>query len=308
MVLNAERVTLDEFEGLFDECSNWGRWGSSDDRGTLNTIRPEHVSDAAALVRLGVSVPCGRTVDKEPAIDIARPAAHHMTKLPAEYIDGYMGASCDYLGAECHGEVLSHIDALCHISYKGKLYNDRDVSTVTSRGAQHGGLETMSAGITGRGVLLDIAAVHGVDWLEPGTLVGEHDLDTAAAGVDVGPGDIVLIRTGHATRRRTQGPFDSAHEKAGLHPRAMKWFKDRDVAALGFDGDGDAAPHAVAELKCPIHILGIAAMGMPFMDALDLDALAAQCRESNRWVFMFTLSPIPVEGATGCLVNPLAIF
>ncbi len=87
----------------------------------------------------------------------------------------------------------------------------------------------------------------------------------------------MLIRTGHALRREVEGPWDSAHYKAGLHPRAMPWFKDRDVVALGFDGDGEAEPHGFADIGAPIHVLGITAMGLHFFDALTFEQLAAEC-------------------------------
>jgi hypothetical protein len=38
------------------ELSNWGRWGKTDQRGTVNLITPERVQAAAALVKEGYSV------------------------------------------------------------------------------------------------------------------------------------------------------------------------------------------------------------------------------------------------------------
>ena len=104
------------------------------------------------------------------------------------------------------------------------------------------------------------------------------------------------------------GPWDSANHKAGLHPRAMPWFKEREVAALGFDGDGDAAPHPCPSVHVPIHVLGINATGLHFFDALDLEDLAAECAERPRWEFFFVALPIRLKGGTGCLINPVAMF
>jgi kynurenine formamidase len=119
---------------------------------------------------------------------------------------------------------------------------------------------------------------------------------------------VVLLRTGHALRRKTHGPWDSAAAKAGLHPRAMPWLKDNEIAAIGFDGDGDPAPHPCPGVRAPIHVLGINAMGLHFLDALDLDDLAQHCAGEGRFEFYFAVAPLRVRGATGCAVNPLAIF
>jgi kynurenine formamidase len=159
-------------------------------------------------------------------------------------------------------------------------------------------------------VLLDIAGLHGVRWLGGGYQISAADLDAAAAavGVTVQSGDVVLIRTGHALRRRTEGPWDSAHDKAGLHPRALPWLAERQIAALGSDGDCDAAPSACPVIAIPAHVLGITAMGLHFFDALALDDIAAECARQGRHEFLFTAAPLHAAGATGTAINPLAIF
>ncbi|MEU0478873.1 cyclase family protein [Streptosporangium sp. NPDC006013] len=173
-----------------------------------------------------------------------------------------------------------------------------------------GGLEVAEAGITGRGVLLDIAALHGRQWLDPGHAIGRDELEAAerSSGVNVRTGDIVLIRTGQFARREQDGPWDSAQAKAGLDVAAMPWFAEREVSALGFDGDGDVEPSRVPSVEAPVHVLGITAMGLHFFDALGLDDLASACAMRRRYEFLFTAAPIRLTGATGCLINPLALF
>lgn len=305
-------VTIDEFDGLFTRCSNWGRWGSADTKGALNHLGPEQLTAAAALVRAGVAVPCGRTLATEPAADNPSPALHYLTRLPSldNAPDSRLGVASDFIGLQCHGEVQSHLDALCHISFDGRLYNGWPAGSVTMTGASHCGLEVASGGIISRGVLLDIAAQHDQRWLPGGFSISGEDLAAAeaAAGISVRKGDVALIRTGQALRREVEGPWDSANLKAGLHPRAMPWLKDRDVSALGFDGDGECEPHGYAGIGAPIHVLGITAMGLHFFDALTLELLAAECARQGRYEFMFAALPVLATGATGCAVNPVAIF
>lgn len=220
------------------------------------------------------------------------------------------GVAADFLGIECHGEVHSHLDALCHISYRARLYNGWPASSVTVEGASVCHLGDLHSGIISRGVLLDIAAFRGVPWLTGGQAIGPEELSEAedSAGLTVGAGDIVLLRTGHALRRKTDGPWDSANDKAGLHPRAMPWLKDRDIAAIGFDGDGDPAPCACVGIRFPIHVLGITAIGLHFFDALWLEDLASECARQQRAEFLFVALPLRADGATGCAVNPVGIF
>jgi kynurenine formamidase len=304
-------VSPTEFDELFERCCNWGRWGTDDQRGTLNHLTPERTVAAARLIESGTSVSCARVVDVDAAVDNPDPAEHEMTRLPVlEAPDQKAAAAFDRLAIACHGEVYSHVDALCHIAYRGKLYNDVDVDVVGVHGAERLGLEHLGSGITGRGVLLDVAALRGRPWLEAGETIDADDLERAeeAAGVTVGPGDVVLLRTGHALRREAQGPWDAAAAKAGLHPRAMPWLKDREIAAIGFDGEGDAAPHPVPSEHVPIHVLGINAMGLITFDALSFEALARACAERDRCAFFFTATPLRLVGGTGCAINPIAIF
>ena len=311
MTESEDLVSPAEFEDLYKRCSNWGRWGSEDRRGSLNFITGEHVTRAATLIRTGEVISCSRVLDTTPAVDNPTPAVHYMTSLPT--INGHTlapGVAADYLGVECHGEVHSHLDALCHIAYRGKLFNGWNADTVTEVGGSVGDLEDISTGIISRGVLLDIAALRGRRWLAGGDAVGPEELSRAeeAADVAVGPGDVVLLRTGHALRREIEGPWNSAAEKAGLHPRSMPWLKDREIAAIGFDGDGDAAPHCCPGVFAPIHLLGINAMGLHFFDALSLEDLAKECSVQERYEFFFSALPLRARGATGCAINPAAIF
>jgi kynurenine formamidase len=305
-------VSPEEFAELHHRCSNWGRWGADDQRGALNLITAHRTASAAALVSSGVSVSCAHPLDTEPAIDNPKPARHEMSLLPWPESPhrGGVGFASDALAVHCHGEVHSHLDALCHVGYRGQLFNGHPSSSVTETGAVFGGLEQVGPGIATRAVLLDVPRFRGVSWLDPGEMIGAEELTAVAQAqnVQLEPGDALLLRTGHGSRRRVEGPWDASMAKAGLHPRAMPWLAERDIAVFGCDADGDPAPHPCGSMAAPIHVLGINAMGLIFLDALNLDDVAGHCANLHRWEFFFVVQPIRLSGATGCVVNPLAIF
>jgi kynurenine formamidase len=221
--------------------------------------------------------------------------------------------SMDYLGCACHGDCHTHIDALCHIAYKGKLYNGKPVTSVTSQGAKIMDITAYAQGIVGRGVLLDIPRLRGVKWLEPGEAVTQEELEHAenAEGVRLGEGDIFLFRTGHHRRRLELGPWNNGYDgegKAGLDAASMRMLHDRKVAAFLPDGDGETVPSNVEGVAYPIHALQIAAMGMTAADSLQFEELVKVCEEEHRWEFMVVATPLRLPGGTGSLFNPIAIF
>jgi kynurenine formamidase len=161
-----------------------------------------------------------------------------------------------------------------------------------------------------RGVLLDIPRSRGVPWLEPGEHVFAEDLELAQReqGVEVQLGDIVLVRTGHTRRLAELGPWDTAGNKAGLHPTAMSPLAGRGIVALGSDGNSDTAPSSTEGVAFPIHVLALNAIGMLLLDYLNLEDLADACVSERRWEFMCVTAPLRVVGGTGSPVNPLAIL
>jgi kynurenine formamidase len=162
----------------------------------------------------------------------------------------------------------------------------------------------------GRGVLLDVPRVRGAPWVEPGEHIFREDLEAAerAQGVEVGPGDILLVRTGHMRRLAELGPWDTPAAKAGLHPRAASFVADRSVAALGSDGNNDTAPSTTEDVGFPIHVLALNAMGVHLFDYLQLEEVARHCEEAGRWEFLFTAAPLRILGGTGSPINPTAVF
>jgi kynurenine formamidase len=298
-------VSAHEFRELFDAVSNWGRWNEGGERGALNHLTPARVAAAARLAQSGVTITLSHQLPTEPRVDVPEPADHHMTMLPGD--DGF---AKDYVGADYHNEGLSHIDAFCHVAHEGLLFDGMPASSVTARGAQTGTIELLKDGLVGRGVLVDVPRTRGIRWVEPGEHVFREDLETAERdqGLTVGPGDILLVRAGHARRLAELEPWDTRKAKAGLHPTAAAFIAERGVAALGSDGNNDTAPSTTEDVGFPIHVLALNAMGVHLLDYLQLEDLARHCEAVGRWEFLFAAAPLRVAGGTGSLINPTAIF
>ena len=263
------------------------------------------------LVRDGITTTLSLPLNTHLAEHNPTPADHHMTALGAAVGDGgALHFNKDYVGADYHNDGHTHIDALSHVAYAGSLYNGRPEAVVTQDGARADSIEVLKDGLVGRGVLLDIPRVRGVPWLEPGDHIFRDDLETAERQQDVrvGQGDVLLIRTGHARRLQDLGSWDTPHAKAGLHPTALRFVADRDVAVLGSDGNSDTAPSSTEGVAFPIHVLTITAMGIHLLDYLQFEDLRSICEQKGRWEFLFMAAPLRIVGGTGSPLNPIAIF
>jgi kynurenine formamidase len=293
---------------------NWGRWGTDDTKGTLNYLRPEHVRRAASLVRIGRSISLSLPVNKLAGPDNPNPAIHFMaTGHDTDIGSGSLRFATDFLGMQFHGDCHTHVDALCHIAYRGQLYNARPAELVTTTGADVLDITEYAHGIAGRGVLLDIPRLRGVPWLDPGTAVTRVELEEAeqAQGVRLEEGDLFVFRTGHHRRRIELGPWDNGYDgegRAGLDVDAISLLHERHVAAFLPDGDGETVPSTVEGIGYPIHPLQITAMGMLTSDSLNLENIADACAADQRWEFMVVMAPLRIPKATGSPFNPIAVM
>jgi len=298
------RVTKADVDRWMTELSNWGRWGKDDQIGTLNLITIDKRKQALKLVRDGVSVSLAHTIDKDKAPDSPRPIGQQMT-LDAG------GHAMDLYTIWYHGSVITHIDSLCHYSFENKLYNGFDRSKIAEGpGCPNNGIEHQKNGVITRGILVDMPLLRKVPYLEPGTGIVPADLEEweKFAGVKIGSGDAVFIRTGRWVQRAQKGAWNVAASAAGEHASLMPWLKQRDVALLGNDAVNDVQPSGIDGVGRPIHQLAIVAMGLPLVDVMDLEAVAEQAAKLRRWEFLVTAAAVPVLGGTGFPLNPIATF
>ena len=305
-----DTVTAAQLDGWFESLSNWGRWGDDDQRGALNLITDAKRAEAASLVREGVAVSCAQELPKRPAPDNPTPVVHAMQGA-GDVTRGGMGGASDMIAINPHGYATTHLDALCHIFHNDQMYNGYPASLVTSLGARRNSIMAGQDGIVSRGVLLDIPAVRGVDYLEPGERILVADLEAAEErqGVRVTPGDILLVRTGRDERNAAEGRWDPMTDGlAGLSGETAPWLRERDVAVLGGDGVSDALPLLLPEWAMPIHALALVALGVHLIDNMQLSRVADACEELGRWEFQLTLAPLRLAQGTGSPVNPIALF
>ena len=203
---------------------------------------------------------------------------------------------------------FSHLDGLCHVFYKDKVYNGFDFpEIVTEDGCSRMGTTAMKNGLVTRGILVDMPRLKGVPYLEPGTKLYREDIEAweEQTGVTLSSGDALLLRTGRWARRAELGP---TREMSGWDASVMPFLAERDIALLGADSVHEA-PDSVPGLDVnPIHRFAIVARGMNLLDNLDLEAAAETAASLNRWEFMLVVAPLRVPGGTGSPVNPIAIF
>ena len=310
-----------EWLGYFDSLSNWGRWGPTDTLGTLNLITEAKVVAATKLVELGRSVSCGRVVefgDHCPTLEARTPPLHFFSwtgqRAPTQ---GGSGA-IDWLAIPLHGLHVTHIDAHSHAFWNGQMYNGQPATAVSAEaGARSGSIQALRHGLVTRGVLLDVPQALGVEVLPPGFAIGAAELDICIerSGVQMEPGDLLMVRTGYGRVRCSgQSPAADGNREApdlphlpGLGVAALPWLHQHNVAVVGTDTGTDARP-APYSFNAPVHVVAMCAMGMWVIDNLDLENLSEACERYGRSTFLVTVAPINLKNATGSPVNPVAVF
>lgn len=205
------------------------------------------------------------------------------------------------------GHTGTHIDALGHVSSHGKLAGGLDASATQTGGSglKDLGIEQVGPIVTS-GVLLDVAGLKGVTCLPLEYEVTPADLDAAedAAGVTVGPGDAVLIRTGWASRWPDQDQFiNTGGGTPGPGLAAANWLADRRVVATGTDTLVYEVVRPADNVR-PVHARLLVEAGIYIFETLNLEELA----RADVYSFVFVAAPLKLVGATASPISPLAIF
>jgi kynurenine formamidase len=301
-------------------CSNWGRWGEDDVRGTLNFLTDDKRVEGARLVRRGVSFSLAQPFDMNgPQTGWRRRTnpVHTMLDTGTDAERGTQGFPHGLGGADdvvfMPLQCSTQWDGLGHIFDHGRAWNGRAAGdVVTSDGDGVTGIETAAALIAGRGVLLDAGRVQGRDGELPDAfaITPEHlEAVIAAHSVSVGRGDIVLVRTGQLARAQRDGWGGYAGGPApGLSFTCARWLHGSQIAAIATDTWGfEVRPNEFDEAFQPLHQVVIPHIGLFIGEMWDLEALAKDCAADGRYEFWLTAAPIPVTGAVGAPVNPIAV-
>ncbi len=304
----------DDQRALAQRVSNWGRWGPDDQRGTLNLIDAAAILRGAAAVRRGVtfslSIPMDQRGPQTGRILGRRNPELHV--LQASY--AFTGDPADFATSDDEvttgTQSATHWDALAHAGYDGLLYNGVPADAISMEGgASKLGIEHFGPVVT-RGLLCDVARLKRVEWFDEPYAVTGADLDACldAAGLSVGAGDIVLVRTGQMHWLRAGDRNRYADISPGIGLDAVEWLHDHDVAAIAND------THVFEPYPCPgdnpylfpTHMIELRDVGMPQGQQWDLDALGADCAADGLYEFLLAATPLPVTHASGGLVAPTA--
>ena len=206
--------------------------------------------------------------------------------------------------------VGTHIDAFAHVSHDGRLLDGSDAAEA-GRGGRFAelGVHTI-APMVRRGVLLDIPAALGTPvGCEPGYEITPADLEAAVErqGTPIGAGDVVLVRSGW-------GRFFGSADRSvyigndsgvpGVGEAGAAWLADRGVHAAGADTIAfECLKPGSGHSVLPAHRVLLVERGVYIIETMALEELAADGVHE----FAFVLSPLPIFGATGSPVRPLAV-
>jgi kynurenine formamidase len=302
-----------EFTELARAVNNWGRWGADDERGTLNLITDDTVRAGVAAVHDGRSISLALPMSEDgPQLGFVKGRTNPIRTTIAHH--ELMGG--DEAGVRFNDDAVSmgvqaatHIDALAHVSYDGRMYNGFPTSVVDETGATRLGAEKLGA-IVSRGVLLDLAGAAGVGRLEGGHALTAADLDAAEefGKVTVSAGDIVLLRTGQIQHQLAGDKMAYSITTAGPSLQSVQWFRDRDVAVVATDNlSFEVFPGEIDGLFLPVHMVHIVDMGLVQGQNFDLEALAADCADDGRYTFLINATPEPIVHAAGAPCTPVVI-
>lgn len=302
-----------------ERCSNWGRWGPEDEAGTLNFIQPEDIVNASKLVKKGKTISLGLNFDKDGpqkgAWGNRFNPIHVMLATGTDAVAGNQDAG----GLRYSDDAISmplqcgtQWDALSHIFLDDKMWNGYDAKLVDSNGAQKNGIEKVKDRMVGRGILLDIARLHGVDSLNDGDAVMPEDLEAAAKrqGVEIRRGDFVIVRTGHMERCLSQGEWGgyAGGSAPGLSFHTAEWIFKKELAAVCTDTWGcEVRPNETDDASQPWHWVVIPKMGLTMGEIFNVKELADDCAADGVYEFMFVAPPLPITRAVGSPINPMAI-
>lgn len=316
--------TSDCLDEYIKGCNNWGRWGPDDQIGTANYITPAMVRGAARNVATGQVVSLALNLDQSGPQTGANGrfnCLRYSVATGSDHVSGGQGWAGGPMPRKMgyaddavvlHLQSATHWDSLAHIFHDGRMYNGFPAAEVTAGGAQRNGAEQLKSSLVGRGLLLDVARAKGVDALTDGYAITVEDLEQAAAveGVEIGKGDILLLRTGQMGRCLKHGWGTYAGGDApGLSVHTAPWLHRKRVAAIASDTWGvEVRPNELPDSFQPLHVACVVYMGLLLGEMFHLEELSEACARNQRYDLLICCPPMPFTGSAGAPAGPIAIL
>ena len=280
------------------------KWGADDERGAANHMGPETVLKAAGLIRTGRVIELGQVL--RPSMPLGARHFDLYVKPTGPFAGSNRRGSNEELVVAEMGQVGTQFDGFTHQTIGDSLYNCVDMNEVMTRdGFTRLGVENVGTLMT-RGVLIDVAALKGVDMLPDTYEITVDDLEQALdrQGVALEPGDAVLIHTGWGVLWDSD-PDRFMATNPGIGVAAAEWLVEHDPMLLGADNQPvEVSPNPDPEVSLPIHQIMLVVHGIHLVERMRLDELAA----AGVHEFAFVVQPLKLEGATGSTVVPVAIY
>jgi kynurenine formamidase len=295
---------------LAARVSNTGRWGADDERGTLNLLTPEAVLRGVRSVRQGKVFSLAIPFDADGPQTGAIPGRDNPLREMLMVNTAFTGDPSDFCTSDdkvtMGVQAATHWDALAHVSYEGRLYNGIPANTITDSGAARLGIDRFGP-VVGRGLLADVARLHGVDHFDDAYAITGDDLDRAVGSL-VSPGDVLLVRTGQMHWLREGDKDRFSHPTPGLSTQSVEWLHDNAIAAVATDTlTFEVFPCEDPAVLLPVHLLHLVDMGLIQGQLWSLDDLAADCATDGQLDFLLTATPLPLTHSVGGPVAPTAI-
>jgi kynurenine formamidase len=280
------------------------RWGAGDERGAANLMTPEIVLRAARLIKTGEVIEMAYPLFDGMPFYGDRVYNQQLKRTGWPPGTNTRGSNEEIITTEL-GQVGTQIDGFGHQSIGNSLYNCFTIDELATRtGFSRLGIEKAGALFT-RGVLIDVAALRGVEMLGDRYEITAQDLQDALArqNLTIEPGDAVIINTGFG-RLWGQDNVRYFRTQPGLGVGAAEWLAGRDPMIVGSDTCCvEVNPNPEPNLSSPVHQILLVTHGIYLIESLKLDELL----EKRAYEFAFIVEPLKLRGATGSSVAPVAV-
>jgi kynurenine formamidase len=280
------------------------KWGVGDERGSANLMKPESVLAASRLIRSGEVFELGHVLSASMPFFGTRRFDVTLKRTFMNPQQNRRGSNEELITTEL-GQVGTQFDAFNHQTIGDSLYNCfKNDELATRTGFTKLGVEKVGTLMT-RGVLLDIAALKGVEMLTDMYEISVKDLQDAMArqNVKLQPGDAILIYTGWS-RLWSKDNARYVRTNPGIGVAAAEWLVRQNPMLVGADNwSVEVVPNPDSQVSQPVHQIMLPVNGLHLIENMRLEDLAA-----NRvYEFAFVVQPLKIQGGTGSTVAPVAI-